>query len=105
MNIGSAIESCRKLKHLSKTALARRAEVSVSYLSLLEKGDREAPNLVVLENIAKALGLPLSLLLFLASDDEQHSAYLSDATIDEIKKTIEYLLKQDQGELFPHLSR
>ncbi len=102
MNIGSAIETCRKIKRLSKTKLADRAEISISYLSLLEKGTREAPNLVVLENIAKALGLPLSLLLFLASDE--HSTHLNETTIDDIKKTIEYLLKQDQGELFPELS-
>lgn len=99
MNLGSAIAKCRKLKGLKQTTLAKRAEISVSYLSLLEKGKREAPNFVALEKIAQALGLPLSLLLFLASDDE-HASCLSEATVNDIKQTIEALLSQDQGELF-----
>jgi transcriptional regulator with XRE-family HTH domain len=97
MNIGRAIQQCRALKGLSMTDLAREADLSLSYLSLLEKGKRDAPNLTALSKISKALGIPLSLLIFMASEDENLSL-IDDGAVDEIKRTTEYLLTNSHKE-------
>jgi transcriptional regulator with XRE-family HTH domain len=44
--------------------------MSASYISLIERGERD-PALSVLERIAGALGIPLSILLFIASDPSE----------------------------------
>ena len=49
--------------------VARRAKCSVSYLSMLENNKRD-PTLSTLTNIAKALQIPVGLLFFLASEQD-----------------------------------
>ena len=68
MNIGQAIQLARSKRKLSQTALARRAGISVSYLSLLERGRRDPP-LSTLKKIAEALVMPLEILFFLGAED------------------------------------
>ncbi|MCU0973805.1 MAG: helix-turn-helix domain-containing protein [Burkholderiales bacterium] len=69
MNIGRAIRFCRQQKGLTQPQLAERAALSASYLSVLEtgKGKRD-PSLSSLQSIARGLGVPLSVLLFVAAD-------------------------------------
>lgn len=99
MNLGSAIEQCRKLKGLTKTELSDRSGLSISYLTLLEQGKREAPNISVIEKIASGLGLPTSLLIFLASDDDEISS-LTETTKNEIREVTKNLLLSSQGDFF-----
>lgn len=56
-NVSGNILATRRAKNLTQTALAKRAKVSVSYVSMLERGAR-VPPLETLETIAKALGVP-----------------------------------------------
>lgn len=70
MNIGSAIKLCRTQKGYTQTQLSEKANISVSYLSLLEKSKRD-PNLSTLQDISIALGIPVSILMFLASDKDE----------------------------------
>ena len=70
MNIGKAITLCRTQKGITKTQLANDANISISYLTLLEQGKRE-PNLATINNICKALQIPPSILIFLASDSNE----------------------------------
>ena len=56
-NVSRNILATRQAKNLTQTALAKRAKVSVSYVSMLERGAR-VPPLETLEVIAKALGVP-----------------------------------------------
>ena len=52
----------RKQLNISQQAVAKKARVSVSYISMLERGERTPP-LETLEVLAKALGVaPLDLL-------------------------------------------
>ena len=52
----------RAQRKLSQDAVARKAGVSISYISMLERGQRTPP-LETLETLAKALGVsPLYLL-------------------------------------------
>lgn len=90
MNLGSAIEQCRLLKGYTKTRLSEDAGISVSYLTLIIKGERE-PTLASLNKISEALGIPTSLLVFLASGDELSS--LSKETRSELKKVTSELIK------------
>lgn len=94
MNIGHAIKLCRQQRKLTQTELADRAGVSVSYLSLLERGERSDPGLSSLEKIAKGLDIPMTILLFLATDDSELSGFsaelkekLSTAALDLMRQS------------------
>jgi transcriptional regulator with XRE-family HTH domain len=56
------LKSERLRKKLSQEALASKAGLSVSYISMLERGQRTPP-LDTLESIAKALSVSASALL------------------------------------------
>ena len=68
MNIGQAIQLARSKRKLSQAALAKRAGISVSYLSLLERGRRDLP-LSTLQRIAAALVMPVEILFFLGAEE------------------------------------
>ncbi|RZG16737.1 XRE family transcriptional regulator [Pseudoalteromonas sp. CO342X] len=70
MNVSKALKLCRTQKGLTKTALAEKANLSISYLSLLEQGKRD-PNLSAINDICTALDIPVSIFMFLASDMEE----------------------------------
>jgi len=70
MNIGKAIKICRIRKSMRQSELAALAEISTPYLSLLEQGKRD-PNLSVLTAISHGLDIPLSILVFLATDNKE----------------------------------
>jgi transcriptional regulator with XRE-family HTH domain len=59
--LGAAIRHARG--EVPQTEIARRANLSTTYLSALESGERKSPGLAVLERIAKALGVPVTELL------------------------------------------
>ena len=67
MNLGRSIKLCRTKRGLSQEDLARKVGLSASYISLIEKGDRD-PAVSTAEKIATALGVPMSLLTFLAAE-------------------------------------
>ena len=67
MNIGQAIQLARSKRKLSQAALAKRAGISVSYLSLLERGRRDPP-LSTIQRIAAALVMPVEILFFLGAE-------------------------------------
>lgn len=70
MNIGKAIKLCRNRKGLTQAQLAELSAVSTSHLSMIEKGTRD-PSLSTVNNISHALGIPVSVLTFLAADPEE----------------------------------
>ena len=72
MNLGKAVKLCRVKRGLTQSELAQQANISVSYLSLLERGKRD-PNISTVEDIASALKVPMSILVFLASDNDELS--------------------------------
>jgi transcriptional regulator with XRE-family HTH domain len=58
----SNVRKFRAKKKLSQKALADRIGISVSYVSMLERGQRSPP-LETIEKLAKALGIPPATLL------------------------------------------
>ncbi len=69
MNIGKAIKLCRVQRGLNQRDLAERADISTSYLSLLERGHRD-PTIGTVESIAEALNVPLTIIFFLGTNHE-----------------------------------
>lgn len=67
MNYGRAIRLVRSARDLSQKELAKRLKKDPSYLSLLERNERD-PSAETLKALAEALAIPLYLLVFLASD-------------------------------------
>ena len=67
MNLGRSIKMCRTNQGLSQEDLATRIGMSVSYISLIEHGKRD-PAISTIGEVASALGVPLSLLVFLAAE-------------------------------------
>lgn len=70
MNVGKAIKMCRTRRGASQTDLAQRADCSVSYLSMLENNKRD-PTLSTLTKISQALNVPVGVLFFLASEQDE----------------------------------
>lgn len=64
MNIGNTIKEIRKRKGFSQQELAKKSEVSQTYLSQIENGERN-PTLEVLQKISVALDIPFPVLSFL----------------------------------------
>jgi transcriptional regulator with XRE-family HTH domain len=55
--VASNLHALRRQRRLSQGDVARKAGVSVSYISMLERGQRTPP-LETLETLAKALAVP-----------------------------------------------
>lgn len=66
-NFGGTIRQVRSKRGLTQREAARRAGVSGSYWALIEQGKRD-PSMHVVEKMSASLGLPVSILVFLASD-------------------------------------
>ncbi|WP_454832826.1 helix-turn-helix domain-containing protein [Pseudoxanthomonas wuyuanensis] len=73
MNVGQAIRLCRTQQGASQSAIAHRANCSVSYLSMLENNKRD-PTLSTITKIAEALHVPIGLLFVLAADQNELGA-------------------------------
>lgn len=74
---GNAIKLCRTQKGFTQAQLSENAKISTSYLSLLEQGKRD-PNLSTIQNIATALDVPISILMFLATDKDELNSIPDD---------------------------
>ena len=70
MNLGKAIKLCRTQKGMKQSDLAGLADISVSYLSLIEQGKRD-PNFSMVQNIASALKVPVNILVFLSAEQDE----------------------------------
>lgn len=77
MSLGNAIKLCRTQKNYTQAELAEKANISVSYLSLLEQGKRD-PNFSTVESIASALEIPVSMLVFLGTPKEELTGISSE---------------------------
>lgn len=61
---------CRSAKKLSLDELSGRAQLSQSYLSMIETNKRD-PSLSTVEKLAGALDVPTPILLFLAAEEDE----------------------------------
>ena len=86
MNLGKIIKSCRVSKGLTQSQLSELTDISVSHICLMEKNKRE-PTLSKLESIAQALNMPLSVLVFLASQNNEVDEFNKEQ-IEELSKNL-----------------
>ena len=92
MKLGETIKQCRNKRGLTQSRLAELAEISVSHLCLLEKNKRE-PSISVVEGIAKALQIPLSVLGFLAAQASEIKE-MSVTQFEELSHNIMELVEE-----------
>lgn len=83
MDLGKAIKICRTHKGITRSALAKRSGLSASYISLLEKGERD-PAISKVNKIADALNIPLSILLFIGSNQRELAGVLSEDALEKL---------------------
>lgn len=69
MNVGRAIRILRETNDIKRVELAKRSEISVAMLSMIERGQRE-PSLGALRRLAESLSIPLDVLLAVAQPGE-----------------------------------
>jgi len=86
MNLGNIIRVCRKKQGYTQAELAKLAGISVSHLCLLEKNKRD-PSLSAINSISKALKIPVSVLILLASQDNEIKE-LSEDQIQNLSQSI-----------------
>lgn len=96
MNISKALKLCRTQKGISKTLLAERADLSISYLTLLEQGKRD-PNISTINQLCVALNIPASIFMFLASDVNELNG-ISKELAEKISLTALQLMEADVDE-------
>lgn len=100
MHLGNAIKLLRTRRGLLQSELATKAGISVSYLSLLERGKRD-PNFSTVEQIASGLDVPLSVLVFLAADREELEG-LSPELQEKLSYTAFRLIDKPNGQTSLH---
>jgi len=61
--LSKMLKTLREEKGLSQVELAARAKVGRTYIVKLESGDKKNPSLLILQRLAKALGVPVTELL------------------------------------------
>lgn len=98
MNAGHAIRFCRQQKGMSIPALAEKVGLSTSYISLLERNERDPP-LSTLERLSAALEVPLSVLVFLGTAPAELET-LSPEIVEKLSAATMKLLRAS-SEAFP----
>jgi transcriptional regulator with XRE-family HTH domain len=73
MNLGKAIKFYRVGRDMNQQELADASQLSVSYLSLLERNKRD-PNISTVERIASALNISVLYLMVIAEDIDKIAA-------------------------------
>lgn len=69
MLLGKTLKQIRTAKGISLAALAERTNITKSYLSKIENDKRE-PSVTSINNVCKALGVPLNIFILLAEEPE-----------------------------------
>ncbi len=67
MHIGNAIKDLRQQRGFKQNQFADLCDLSQSYLSLIEKGNKE-PTFTILKRIANILEIPMPVLVFYSID-------------------------------------
>lgn len=91
--IGSNIRKARKNKKLTLKALASRTNISVSFLSSIERGERTA-NLNTLKSIAEVLDVPIYQLTGEKPRELSENSYLKKGNLAELIKLRNMVKKQ-----------
>ncbi len=61
--LGRVLKALREEKEWTLEDLAKKAKVTMAYISLLERGKKKNPSLAILKHLAKALGVSVAELV------------------------------------------
>lgn len=100
MNFGRALRVARAARGLSQKDVAELVRVKPSYVSLLESGKRQNPSVAVMQQFATALGIPVDLLLLLATEDAD-GRKISSADAQRIGEAMVRLYGESDGDAPP----
>lgn len=79
--VGRRVRQLRMLAGMTQERLAERAEISVSFLSMIERGER-SPHLETLEKLAFGLEVPVDALFRADSVEGAHFPAIDRGTPD-----------------------
>ena len=85
MKIGDTLKKLRQKRRLTLEDVALATGLSISYISCLER-DKRNINFTTLEKIAKAISVPLPVIIFLSANDEDFNQ--GDATLTALQSTL-----------------
>ena len=92
-SIGNTIRQLRSHRGLTLKDMAEATDLSLSYLSLIERNKRD-PSLSNLKKISKIFDLPPSILIFISSDMDQHKGSQADIA-KQMKLIVKDLFQDD----------
>ena len=93
MKFGSALKEVRKMKKISQGELAKKLEISQTYLSLLEKNVKQ-PSFELLERISDSLGLPVYYFMFKGLEIDKDIAENKQEIYKQISPIIESMIEK-----------
>ena len=92
-----ALKLVRQYHRLNQMEMAKRLEISPSYLSEIEKG-KKSPSLELLEKYAALVGVPVSSLVFLAEELKGESTNVKSVVVDKVLKILEWIADSEQSD-------
>jgi transcriptional regulator with XRE-family HTH domain len=102
VDIGSRIRAARKSAGLSQEELARRANLSLNGVAILERGKRTDPHVSTVNRIADALNVPAQQLLDLKEPPKPAEAGSSREYLERLAREgflrFRQTVKTDEGE-------
>ena len=93
---GAAIARLRRMRGLSQRDCADRAGISVTFLSLLENGRKQA-SVDTLNALAEALDVPTAIMLALGSKSPGRKATPEAKLLKSLQKAIEELINAESA--------
>ena len=91
--LNRALKLLRSFHQLSQTELARRLDISNSYLSEIESGEKK-PGLDILEKYSRTFKMPVSSILLFAErleSDQRPSERIRVVAADKILRMLEWI--------------
>ncbi len=85
MKVGDTLKKLRHKRALTLEDVATMTGLSVSYISCLER-DKRNINFATLEKIAKAISVPLPVIIFLSASEEDFDQ--GDQTLTALQSTL-----------------
>lgn len=92
-----ALKLVRQYHRLNQMEMAKRLEISPSYLSEIEKG-KKMPSLELLDKYSALIGIPVSSLVFLAEELNGNSSTVKSVVVDKVLKILEWIADSEQSD-------
>ena len=93
MNLGNVIKDLRTKKGIKQGVLAQELGVTQSYLSRIEKGEKQ-PSLDLINATAKTFGMPVYYIMLKALDPEKDIAPEKRDVYAQISPVIEGMIEK-----------